>query len=107
MRVINEAYGQSNELDTFVNQIHNRFSEYYVVTMKKGNTLSNNYFSFEDAAQEYYDKIVESSLTDSYYDGVEISISRVEVKQEFEELDSKILELANEEDIVETDIEEE
>ena len=95
MKLLKEAYGESNELDDFVYLSENRFSSYFKVTldMRKGDErtadrYSNRYFYSEDAARDYYDKIVKDMKSDkSYYEHAVITLSKVRLNPEEEELE--------------------
>ena len=57
-RTLNEAFGQSSELDDFVNYALGRFSTYYYVKLKLDTGEVRRYnFKDESSAREFYDKI--------------------------------------------------
>lgn len=94
MRFLKEAFGESDELDTFVSQVERRFRNYYHVALvlKSGTLKQNRYFFSEDAAREYYNNIKEDAVTNKdYYDGAELTIEKVLVEPRYEEIDSEII----------------
>jgi hypothetical protein len=105
--ILNEAYGESDELDTFVYQLNKRFYTFYEVILKVRKDVSRKYFAYEDAAKEYYDKLKEEANNDKdYYEGSEIILNKIDINQEQDELESIYIE--NEDDDYsdeETDIE--
>lgn len=118
MRLIKEAYGESDDLDDFVDYAKNRFRFYYRVTLARKENYedeyqySDKYFYSKDAAEEYYDKILKDMKKEKdYYQWSEISLTRVDVRLEEDELkntisaelDDDILddEIDNEEEIIE------
>ncbi len=86
MRFLTEDYGESEELDNFVHLLDDRFSEYYMVTLKDGRISSRKYFSFENAAKEYYDKWLKDAKKDkAMYDGYSITLTKVTLEPEYED----------------------
>ena len=87
-----EVYGQSEELDTFVAQLQRRFNPYYVVTLKLLGDTSEKYFAYEDAAREYYEGLLWEATNDrSFYDGADISLKKVTLQPEEDELESELI----------------
>lgn len=106
MKDLKEAYGQSQELNAFVYQSKSLFNTYYKVTINNPNTnpkFEQQYFAFEDAAREYYNKLKED-LKKYNWDSAEIALIEVHVTSNEEELDSLIyFDDEEEEDFVEID----
>lgn len=92
MRFLKEAFGESEELNTFVSQIERRFRKYYEVSLSLNGNVSRRYFAFEEAARKYYDGLVKEAQADiEYYDGANIEFKAVEVLRDEEELDSILI----------------
>lgn len=84
---LNEAYGQSSELDDFVYFATGRFSTYYQITLKldTGNTSVYN-FRDRTSAEEQYDKLVKASTEDPvYYANSVLTLNKVEVNLDVSE----------------------
>lgn len=81
---LNEAYGQSSELDDFVSYSKNRFKTYYYVRLKLNTGATRDYnFRDESSALEFYNNIKEESLEDeSYYTDAELSLHKVELVED-------------------------
>ena len=89
MRFLKEAYGESNELDDFVYLQNNRFSTYYQITLVVDGRASIRYFAYEDAARDYYDKLIEDINNDKeYYENTQVTFSKVLVNADYDELES-------------------
>lgn len=87
--ILNEAYGESDELDTFVYQLNKRFYTFFEVVLVIRKEVSRKYFAYEDAAKEYYDKLKEEANNDKdYYEGAEITLNKIDINQENEEIES-------------------
>lgn len=90
MKFLKEAFGESDDLDTFVYQLHNRFETYYEVTLELKNKITSNYFAYKDAAQSYYDKIKKEIKSDSmYYDGATLTLKEIQSNPQEDELQSE------------------
>lgn len=89
MKFLKEAYGESDKLDDFIYMATREFKTIYKVTLELGNkTRSVRYFGFEDAAREYYNKIIELAKEDKdYYEDSQVSISKIDIVLEEDELD--------------------
>lgn len=92
-RTLNEAFGQSSELDDFVNYALGRFSTYYYVKLRLDTGEVRRYnFKDESSAREFYDKIKKESIEDKvYYENAELSLNRVEVNLDDSEEESEYL----------------
>ena len=102
MRFLKEAYGESNELDNFVYLQNNRFSTYYQITLVVNGRASTRYFAYEDAARDYYDKLIEDINNDKeYYEDTQVTFSKVLVNADYDELESFDSRLEFEEEEVE------
>ena len=89
MKLLKENYGESEELDNFVYLLQKRFSVYYEVVLKLNKKVSHRYFAYEDAAKQYYyDLVAEAQADKFYYDGADISLNKIELKPEEDELNS-------------------
>lgn len=98
MKFLVENFGESEELNTFVNQVNNRFKTYYIVKLILNGNESNKYFAYKEAAKKYYDDLIKETEKDKdYYDGAEISWSEVNINLDQNELDRNISENENEE----------
>lgn len=88
MKFLKEAFGESEELDTFVLQSSRRFSSYYVVELRIHGKVSTRNFAYEDAATEYYEKLKNDMNNDtSYYDGAEAELYKVNITKTTETID--------------------
>lgn len=106
MKFLKEDYGQSVELDTFVYQSRYRFNTYYKVVLT--NPLSTpkieeRYFAFEDAAKDYYKKLIDD-IKDYGWDNAEVNLIKVKVTAEEDELDSSMFDETDDE-IIEDNVE--
>lgn len=100
MRFLKEAFGESEELNTFVSQLNKRFNPYWEVELKLDGKEMTNYFAYESAAQEYYDKLVNDALSDlTYYEGAQISKRKIDLIREESDEEFKIIEPEDEEEI--------
>lgn len=88
MKLLKEDYGQSEELDTFISQLDRKYNQYFQVTISNNNKKTEEYFSFESAAKEYYNKLLDEMQSDSFYDGYNIKLEKVTLNKEYEELNS-------------------
>ena len=89
MKFLKEAYGESSELDDFVYLQNNRFSKYYIVTLVVDGKASNKYFAFDDAAKDYYDSLIKEINEDKeYYDDTQLTLSKVELNPNIDEVQS-------------------
>lgn len=98
MRFILEAYGESDQLDTFVTQAQNKYRTFYRVTLNMFNDRSSTrFFAFLDAAKEYYDSIKKSAEEDKdyYYNS---SLELVEIKTILEEDELASIDFLDEEE---------
>ena len=92
MKLLKEDYGQSEELDTFVYQLQKRFNPYYVVSLKLLGKISEKYFAYEDAAKDYYDGLLKEAEEDKgYYDGAQISLTKVTLQYDEDEIEWKLI----------------
>lgn len=92
MKFLKEAFGESEELNTFVSQIERRFRKYYEVTLSLNGNESRRYFAFEEAAKKYYDGLVNEANSDKeYYDGASVRLTAVEILRDEDELDSILI----------------
>lgn len=92
MKFLKESYGESEELNTFVYSLEKRYNPYYQVQLKLNDKISNNYFSFKEAAEEYYDKLVkEAKANKDYYDGADISLFKCMPKIEQDEISNEYI----------------
>ena len=92
MRFLKENFGESEELNTFVAQIDRRFGDYYVVRLELNDRVSERYFAYQSAAKKYYDDLVKEAQEDiSYYYNAQISIIKIEVKREEDELERVLI----------------
>lgn len=90
MKFLKEDYGQSPELDTFVYQSIYRFSTYYKVVLINPTarpTSQERYFAFEDAAKDYYAKLLDD-IKSYGWDFAEVSLVKVTISSDEDELDS-------------------
>ena len=88
MKFLRESFGESEELNTFVNQVEKRFKDYYVVTLSLNNKTSEHYFAYENAAREYFDNIKQEAQDEvSYYEGAQIGLTHIQIIKEENELD--------------------
>lgn len=92
MKFLKEDFGESEELNTFVYQLYKRFNPFYRVTLKLDGKTSNRFFAYEDAAKEYYDKLVKEANEDKfYYDGADISLITINLNIEEDEEESVLI----------------
>lgn len=92
MKFLKEDFGESEELNTFVYQLQRRFNPFYKVVLKLDGKVSNRYFAYEDAAKEYYDKLIkETDNNKMYYDGAEVDLVKVNLNIEEDELEYKFI----------------
>lgn len=91
MKFLKENFGESEELNTFVNQATNRFNIYYVVTLILNDKISNRYFAYRESAKKYYDTLQSEITKDpEYYDDADISLKRVTINLEEENLENNM-----------------
>lgn len=91
MKFLKENFGESEELNTFVNQANNRFNTYYVVTLNLNDKVSNRYFAYRESAKKYYDTLQSEIIKDpEYYDDADISLKKVTINLEEENLEDNI-----------------
>lgn len=85
-----EDFGESEELNTFAFQLASRFKRYYRVEIAKGVSVESvRYFAYEEAARNYYNKMLDIFNADKdLYDNTEITLDEVEVKLDYNELES-------------------
>ena len=99
MRFLKENFGESEELNTFVNQANNRFRTYYVVTLvlDNGEDFSERYFAYKEAAQKYYDSMISEIDGDREYygDNASVSLDKVTVNLNTENIVSNNSEIDN------------
>lgn len=98
MKFLNEAFGQSEELNTFVAQLERKYNMYYEVVIDIENRTSRQYFVFEDSAREYYNKMWADIRDDvEYYQDAWITLNKVYVALDREEIMSDHIDLEDEE----------
>ena len=111
MKLLKEDYGQSTDLNEFDSQARGRFETYYKVNMEikesylsKNTRLQTELFAFEDAAKDYYNKLLKD-IEDEKYDWfwVTVTLNEVRVNLSEEELEEKTIyeEDEEEEEIIE------
>lgn len=118
MKILNEDYGQSTDLDEFDSQARGRFDTYWKVILEiketynaRNSRYQTELFAFEDAARDYYNKLLED-IEEEKYDWYHTNVQLIEVKvnlteEELEEKDFWETDEEEEEEIVEDDFVEE
>ena len=109
MRRLKEAYGESKELDNFVELAQEDFRTYYKVEARRKNgtpKTQERYFYNEESAREYYEKFLEDIVDDYRWEDAEIFLYEVNVKLNQEELESKMIYEEDEEEYIENGEEE-
>ena len=97
MKFLKENFGESEELNTFVAQIERRFGTYYTVTLSINGRTSERYFAYESAAQDYYQDLKKETETNmEYYDGAQLSLKKIEVLRDEDELDWVLIDSSKE-----------
>lgn len=100
MKFLIEDFGESSELDTFIYQLRKRFNPYYEVIFKLGRDESHKYFAYEDAARDYYNGLKKDILDDrEYYDGANITLNKVTLQYDEDELEDELFYNDIEEDL--------
>ena len=113
MKILKEDYGQSVDLDDFDYQARGRFNKYYAVDMEikdnydsKTTRFQRELFAFEDAAKDYYNKLLKD-IEDEKYDWfcVDVKLNEIKVNLTEEELENKTIyeEDEDEEEVFEDD----
>ena len=114
MKFLKEDYGQSIDLNEFDSQARGRFETYYKVVMEikenynDSNTrLQTELFAFEDAARDYYNKLLKD-IEDEKYNWFHTNVRFVEVRvnlseEEIEDKDFYETDEEDEEEIIEDD----
>lgn len=112
-KLLKEDYGQSMDLNEFDSQARGRFETYYKVVMeiKENYTDSNTrlqteLFAFEDAAKDYYNKLLKDIEDEKYnWFWVTVTLNEVRVNLSEEELEEKTIyeEDEEEEEVIEDD----
>lgn len=109
MKLLNEAYGQSIDLNEFDAQAKGRFNTYYKVGIEIQETFESKQtryqqelFAFEDAARTYYNKLIEDIKNGKYnwFHSV-ISLSQIDININEDEIISEDLYADEDEDYVE------
>lgn len=99
MKLLNEDYGQSSDLNEFDSQARGRFETYYKVVMEikenyndRNTRLQTELFAFEDAAKDYYNKLLKD-IEDEKYDWfwVTVTLNEVKVNLTEEELEERTI----------------
>lgn len=104
--ILNEEFGESQELNDFIDNLQQRFNPYYEVTLKLGtrDKVQHRYFAYESAAMDYYNKLKEEQRKNKdYYSMSEIAVTKVTLTYDEDELDSEIYFYDDDEDEVEFD----
>lgn len=81
MRFLKEDFGDSYEIDEFIDLLNNRYKTYFEVRLKRNGREQYRYFRDKNSAKQYYDKLKEEMETDSYYESSEIELSKVELTE--------------------------
>lgn len=113
MKILKEDYGQSTDLNEFDSQARGRFETYWKVIMEikenynDSNTrLQTELFAFEDAAKDYYNKLLKD-IEEEKYNWFHTNVQLVEVRVNLseEEIEEKDFweEDEDEEEVVEDD----
>lgn len=87
---LKESFGESEELNNFVYLSRYRFNPYYQVTleMKDNHKSQERYFAFEDAARDYYKKLVdEVKENKAYYGNSTVTLEEVNINSDRDELE--------------------
>lgn len=114
MKLLKEDYGQSSDLNEFDSQARGRFETYYKVVMEikenyndRNTRLQTELFAFEDAAKDYYNKLLKD-IEDEKYNWFHTNVQLVEVRvnlseEEIEEKDFYETDEDEEEEVLEDD----
>lgn len=92
MRFLKEAaereFGESEDLNLFVEQLRHRFSTFFIVRISGLDSTPSSqekYFYSQDSAKTYYNKMIDSLIEDDMEDA-EISLIKVDLKEDEDEL---------------------
>lgn len=92
MRFLKEAdereFGESEDLNLFVEQLRHRFSTFFIVRISGLDSTPSSqekYFYSEDSAKTYYNKMIDSLIEDDM-ENAEISLIKVDLKEEEDEI---------------------
>lgn len=83
MKLLKEDFGQSQDLNAFVAQAQTVYQKIYKVTIyheESNPQYQEQYFAFEDAARDYYEKAL-VDIEDKYgWEDADINLYEVDVK---------------------------
>lgn len=90
---------QETQIDDFVYMLEHGFSSYYMVKLRLSDKRESRYFfRFESDARDYYNGLLEEAYEDlDYYEDANITLTKINVRLDEDDLEDKYIERPDEE----------